>query len=434
MTIFESSMLIKDDDDDVSSSSSSPMSHTHTTQVPLDKHVKSILHKDLLDDHEIAYFYDQFLKLDVYDNHRVTIPQFYTYIEERRTELGDALFDILGYDSTNDQGMTFGEFLLAIVTICMMEKNEVLQMIFYIFDKDKNGFISRRELRCLLRVFREVLEGRNGVLSWRSNDLTLDQILMPKDGLLEFDELCRLIKSNKSMSYAAFSLQASFLHAMFPKCCILTFSLILLQNKMMTKFKGHSFWRRKKCSLGKLRKEELNQLYAYRMRKDKAYNRCRARALRRRLGFFTYYFRVLFRRPLSPGIKIDQIEGKTDTKSKAESDQCVQEKPIGIEELLANIHSSYRNSIYPIHRPSGSKFQHLENIPNLKGKRDTRSYSHFDAMERKNRLMKRRTSQPLKKSLSLLNISDIASITTADSTSLRLTMIGTEFDLPSQQI
>lgn len=214
-----SNISIDNEDVNDSSSTSSTLSHTHTTRVPLDHHVKKIMLKDLLTDNEIAYFYEEFLKMDAYDSHRITMPQFYTFIEERRTELGDALFDILGYEY--NEGMTFGEFLSAVVTMCLMEKSEVLQMIFYVFDKDKNGFISKREMRDLLKVFREVLDDGSAHLKKQNSDLSMDRVPMPNDGLIEFDELCRIIKSNKAMNYAAFSLQVSFSIIRNHKCIII---------------------------------------------------------------------------------------------------------------------------------------------------------------------------------------------------------------------
>ena len=172
---------------------------------------------------------------------------------------------------------------------------------------------------------------------------------------------------------------------------------------MMARFKGHAFWRHKNRIIGKAQKHEDVTLQAYRTKKKRVYKRCRARALRRRLGLFTYYFRVIFRRPLTPGIKSSKDNNSHFPTRGKKSAQVQQEKPIDMDELLANIHSAYRNSIYPIHRMSEKS---KENDFNLGRGDEYRSCSHFSVAERRSRLLNRRASRPLKRSLSLHNINE----------------------------
>ena len=49
-------------------------------------------------------------------------------------------------DVDTSAGLDFAEFVTAAMTYCFFGKLEILKFCFYIFDKDKNGFI---EVRCL---------------------------------------------------------------------------------------------------------------------------------------------------------------------------------------------------------------------------------------------------------------------------------------------
>ena len=44
------------------------------------------------------------------------------------------------------QAIDFGEFVAAITTFCFFEIPEILQFCFYVFDRDKNGFITQEEM------------------------------------------------------------------------------------------------------------------------------------------------------------------------------------------------------------------------------------------------------------------------------------------------
>ena len=83
----------------------------------------------------------------------------------------------------------------------MMDREEVLKMIFFVFDKDKNGFISKAEMDQLVEVCK--------VISSSKTELIVSEVGAPNDGLLEFDELCNIIHSNNILHYASSSLQAS---------------------------------------------------------------------------------------------------------------------------------------------------------------------------------------------------------------------------------
>ena len=47
-------------------------------------------------------------------------------------------------DVDTSAGLDFAEFVTAAMTYCFFGKTEILKFCFYIFDKDKNGFIEVR--------------------------------------------------------------------------------------------------------------------------------------------------------------------------------------------------------------------------------------------------------------------------------------------------
>ena len=57
---------------------------------------------------------------------------------------------------TKTGSLDFGEFFQSVVTYCLFEKKEVLKFCFYIFDRDKNGYIERDELQIMINVLYHV--------------------------------------------------------------------------------------------------------------------------------------------------------------------------------------------------------------------------------------------------------------------------------------
>jgi len=74
--------------------------------------------------------------------------EFYKLIHENPSIFGDSIFELI--DVNNNGSLDFGEFCEAVATYCMFGKEDILKFCFYIFDKDKNGFISPDELQDLV--------------------------------------------------------------------------------------------------------------------------------------------------------------------------------------------------------------------------------------------------------------------------------------------
>lgn len=78
---------------------------------------------------------------------------FSKWLEEKRTFFGDAIFNLIECD--NEEVVNFGEFTEALVTYCLFEQNDILRLIFNIFDTEKTGFIDKDEMKHFLLMLHD---------------------------------------------------------------------------------------------------------------------------------------------------------------------------------------------------------------------------------------------------------------------------------------
>ena len=88
---------------------------------------------------------------------QIDIEDYYEAIEEQRSIYGDGIFELL--DITHAGNIGFGEFIQSIVVMCLFEYEEIMKYCFYVFDKDKNGYVEKAELDTILNVFHHVASG-----------------------------------------------------------------------------------------------------------------------------------------------------------------------------------------------------------------------------------------------------------------------------------
>ena len=99
-----------------------------------------------LNQRDIAVFWQGFKKHDTARNGVIATTAFYADILfVPRTLFCDGLFDLI--EGADSEAIDFGEFVAAITTYCFFEIPEILQFCFYVFDRDKNGFITQEEMR-----------------------------------------------------------------------------------------------------------------------------------------------------------------------------------------------------------------------------------------------------------------------------------------------
>jgi Ca2+-binding EF-hand superfamily protein len=178
--------------------------------------------------------------------------------QEERTLFGDAIFDLIDTEDTNV--IEFGEFVQAVCTFVMFQPVDILRFSFFIFDKDKNGYIDKDELELFVNTLHN-----GGVAGNVMNALhTID---FNGDGKFDFQEF-------------------SALHAKFPTVLYPAFRL---QTQMQMYVMGTSWWERKKAKIAMQKEAEMFVLEKSGQISVMKAERERRRIVRKQMGLINYY-------------------------------------------------------------------------------------------------------------------------------------------------
>lgn len=205
--------------------------------------------------HDMLVFWNIFKKHDVGKRGMISTTSFFDLIHEPRTLFGDALFDLI--ECVDDDTIDFGEFVAAICTYCFFEIPEILKFCFFVFDRDKNGFVPHTEFRLLIDAMHNHAMNANVVFA-------LDRL---KEGKFYFDDFVNM-------------------HAKFPS---VLFPAFRLQNAMMSTVGGERWWNTRKTRLV-FHREALVKKDKMLKRKERRDNEAyRQSQIRRHMGPFRYY-------------------------------------------------------------------------------------------------------------------------------------------------
>lgn len=213
---------------------------------------------------ELQIFWLAFRKIDKKLQGTIELGAFYKFLEEKRSIFGDAMFELI--DCRNSGRIDFGEFVHAVVTYSLFEREEVLKFCFFIFDKDKNGYVEQEELNWMVNI----LHGLGPQDELRGNEkaaLAKLQEEYHEDGKVDFKEFGEFNKLFPALFYPAYRLQVN----------------------MVSKIGGPSFWARKKRWLQD-EKDQKRALAEYHKRKEmRRLMRMQRRKVRRKMGFVRYF-------------------------------------------------------------------------------------------------------------------------------------------------
>jgi Ca2+-binding EF-hand superfamily protein len=188
----------------------------------------------------------------------IDIEEFYKLIQEERTLFGDSLFELVDIDSS--ASLDFSEFVQTVGTYALFGRLDILKFCFFVFDKDKNGYIDSDELHALV----EMLHANNPTSNCREALKTLDT---NSDGRIDFEEF-------------------QSLNAKFP---MLLFPAFRMQENMMINTLGKEWWLLKKETLQKAREEINGADERLRLKELQRQLRNQQRQVRHKMGFFGYY-------------------------------------------------------------------------------------------------------------------------------------------------
>ena len=224
-----------------------------------DERMQKVMDMLKMDKKSLAKLWKVFRKYDQDNGGTIDIEEFYKLIEEERTVFGDSIFELCDIESCG--ALDFSDFATVLSTYCMFGRTDILKFCFFVFDKDKNGFIEHDELFALV----EMLHGNQPNANCK---LALDKFDTNSDGKIDFDEF-------------------KALNAKFP---MLLFPAFRIQDSMMNNTLGESWWKKRKIMLEgeRSRKESMDsKLKMKELERQRKQNR---RILKRRMGFKYYVF------------------------------------------------------------------------------------------------------------------------------------------------
>lgn len=163
-----------------------------------DDRVNKVMDTLNLKEKHLRKLYKVFSKCDKDKSGSMDTDEFYKAIGEKPSIFGDSIFELIDVD--NNGHLDFGEFCEAIGTFCMFGTDEILKFCFYIFDKDKNGYISPDELQDLVGLLHSYsLSNMNQVMKELSGK--------KGDALINFARFKAMHESYPFILFPAFRIQ-----------------------------------------------------------------------------------------------------------------------------------------------------------------------------------------------------------------------------------
>lgn len=241
-------------------------------------------------------FFAKFRKYDKDKSGTMDVSEFYKLIGEKQSIFGDSIFELIDID--NSGTLDFSEFVTAVGTFCMFGKIDVLKFCFYIFDKDKNGYIEEDELHCLI----DVLQGDGGGYS-NTKQAILGAFDGDGDGKMSFPEFVQLHGKYPQMLHPAFRIQDS-----------------IMQRTM-----GNSWWATKKDTFHKGREKDVKDAAQAKQAEIQAQIDRQKRQIRRKMGTLNYYLNCAARRRYVDAIVIVDKDVEAAKLAKAKADELAKQ-------------------------------------------------------------------------------------------------------------
>ncbi|GBG33043.1 Calmodulin-like protein [Hondaea fermentalgiana] len=245
---------------------------------------------------EINKFWRIFQKYDRDHGGTIDVEEFYRLIEEERTVFGDSLFELVDIDCSGT--LDFSEFVQTIATYALFARVDILKFCFFVFDKDKNGYIDSDELHALV----EMLHGNNPTSNCRTALANFDT---NSDGKIDFEEFQAMNVRFPQLLHPAFR----------------------MQQNMMINTLGEQWWNGKKLMLQEERNADNALEERLRLKELQRQHRNQQRQVRHKMGFFGYYFcffkrgKVLAQIAAEEAIRAEKREKKRQQKEKQKLQQ-----------------------------------------------------------------------------------------------------------------
>jgi len=168
------------------------------------------------------------------------------------------------FDTDLKSPLSFGTILFIVTSICLLERDDMIKLCFFVFDQHKNGCLDPNE-------FNQMLES-----------------LQSLDGDKRNDKVRYLVAKAKVLVWNEGKVGFAEIHSLFLRYPNLWFPCFQIQNKMMTRFMGRQWWRRKKGAIYKLRQEAKARL-DIELQTYLIIDRMKMRRMKREIGWVRRY-------------------------------------------------------------------------------------------------------------------------------------------------
>jgi len=242
------------------------MGNTAKTHLAADPRIEHVTFNLKLVKRDIAEFWETFKKYDYDCEGKIHLQEFMEKcVKEKRNFLADGIVELVDVDDPD--WLNFGEYVQAVSTFCCFEEMEVLQFCFFLFDREKHGYI----MQDALVFYIDALHNHQQLSANIRHGL--NNVNFHEDGRFDFMEFVKLNKDYPQMIYPAFR----------------------LQQKMMMYTMGEAWWKNRKALLA-ADAENMKEMTDSQKRHDlKRRAKDRQSKIRNNMGAIDYYTQYYFR-------------------------------------------------------------------------------------------------------------------------------------------
>eukprot|EP00941_MAST-03F_sp_MAST-3F-sp1_P000499 g499.t1 len=245
---------------------------------PADARIQRVMDSLHLTKRNLAAMHRVFRRYDRDRSGTIDYEEFYQLIGEKQNVFGDSIFELVDLD--NNGTLDFGEFVEATSTYCMFGKEDVLKFCFYIFDKDKNGYIEEDELQDLVAILHGSGAGANVIKALKEFD-------HDKDNKITFAEFVEMNEVYPGVLFPAFR----------------------IHGNMQMRIMGMDFWAGKRAKFRRLRKKQAKEEEFERTADERKERKHKLEQVRRRVGLIKFYLM-----PFNHDMWVSMIEEEEEEK------------------------------------------------------------------------------------------------------------------------
>jgi len=228
--------------------------------------MKKLVKTFMLSNHDLAGLWNCFQHLDVQKLGKIRPKLLWQGHEiDEDCILSEALYDLCEVDMIGlDPEINFSEFCALICTLCCFEPPEMLRFCMFVYDPEKNGFITIDDFKSLMNGLHHVVPPDtvkgNIKASWMRSEF-------PASGQLTIEDIVELHRSTPLILEPAFQ----------------------FQRNVMQKYMGISYWEAKKRFLFEARIKADILLAKKKAKKEKKARAGKERKIKKSMGILRYY-------------------------------------------------------------------------------------------------------------------------------------------------